>query len=122
MDTLNRWQDRIEIAAGLWLCISPLVLGLPEAAAWCAVVVGVGVILLASEDLFLTSQIENWGNALLGIGLMVSPWAWRYADHQPAMLNALVMGLLVLVLSGWTLERVLYDKFKVWKEHHHAHS
>ena len=121
MDILNRWQDRIEIGAGLWLCLSPLVLGLPESAAWCAVVVGVGVILLASEDLFLPTQIDDWGNVLLGIGLMVSPWVWSYADHTYAMLNAVVMGLLVTLMSGWALERVLYLKYKVWKEHHHVH-
>lgn len=123
MDTLNRWQDRIEIGAGLWLCISPLVLGLPESAAWCAVVVGIGVIVLASEDLFLPTQIDDWGNALLGIGLMVSPWAWNYADHLYGLVNALAIGLLVTLMSGWALERVLYDKFKLWRAaHSHAHN
>jgi hypothetical protein len=121
MDTLNRWQDRLEIAAGLWLCISPWALGLPPAAAWCAVVVGIGIILLASEDLFLTTQIDDWGNALLGIGLMISPWVWGYANHQNAMINALAIGLLVTAMSLWALERVVYTKFKAWKEHHPAH-
>jgi len=122
MDSLKRWEDRIEIGAGLWLCLSPLVLGLPAPAAWCAVVVGIGVIILASEDLFLPAQIEDWGNAILGIGLMVSPWAWGYADHRFALLNALAMGFLVTLMSGWALERALYDKFQAWRAaHSHAH-
>ena len=123
MDTLHRWQDRIEIGAGLWLCISPWVLDLPQPAAWCATLVGIGVILLASADLLLPSQMDEWGNALLGIGLMVSPWALDYLDHEHAMLNALIMGLLVTLMSGWALERVLYDKFKAWRAaHSHAHN
>lgn len=122
MDTLNRWQDRVEIGAGLWLCVAPWVLGFPAAAAWCAAVVGVGVVLLATEDMLLPSQIDDWANAILGIGLMVSPWAWNYTDHQSAMINALAMGLVITLMSGWALERVVYDKFKVWKDQHHAHS
>ncbi len=122
MDTLNRWQDRLEIGAGLWLCVSPWVLGLPQPAAWCAVMVGMGVVLLASEDLFLPSQIDDWGNAVLGVGLMISPWVWGYASHQSAMLNALLTGLLLLLMSGWAIERVLYGKFKIWRAHHPAHS
>ncbi len=122
MDTLNRWQDRIEIGVGLWLCIAPLVLTLPESAAWCSVVVGIGIILLATEDLFLPTQIDDWGNVVLGIGLMISPWAWNYADHQYAMLNALIAGLLITLMSGWALERVVYDKIKEWRAHHPAHS
>lgn len=122
MDTLNRWQDRLEISAGLWLCIAPWALALPEAAAWCSVVVGVAVIVLASQDLFLPNHLDDWANVLLGVGLMVSPWVWGYSEHDNAMLNALVMGLLVALTSGWALERVFYDKFKVWREtHHHAH-
>ncbi len=123
MVTLNRWQDRLEVGAGVWLCLSPLVLGLTEAAAWSAVMVGIGVIILASEDLFLPTQIEDWGNTLLGLGLMVSPWAWNYADHQAAMINALLIGLLITLLSGWALERALYSKFKEWRAaHSHAHN
>ena len=122
MDILNRWQDRLEIFVGLWLCIAPWALVLPEPAAWCAVVVGVAVIVLASQDLFLPNHLDDWANVLLGIGLMISPWVWGYSGHDNAMLNALVMGLLVTLTSGWALERVLYDKFRVWKEtHHHAH-
>jgi hypothetical protein len=38
------------------------------------------------------------------------------------MLNALVMGLLVTLMSGWALERVLYAKFKLRRAHDHAHN
>lgn len=108
MDNLNRWQDRVEIVVGIWLSISAWVLNLPQPAAWCAIVVGIYVILLSVEDLFLPNQIEDWGNIVLGLGLMISPWAWGYADNQAATLNALVCGLLVSGVAFWALERIFF--------------
>ena len=69
----------------------------------------------------VASHMDDWANVLLGVGLMISPWVWGYSGHDNALLNALFMGLLVTLTSGWALERVLYDKFKVWRAHHHAH-
>ena len=106
MDSLNRWQDRAEIVVGIWLCLSPWILNLPQAAAWSAMIVGVYVILLAMEDMVLPSQIEDWGDAVLGIGLIISPWAWGYADDMTATLNAFICGLLVSGFAFWTLGRI----------------
>jgi hypothetical protein len=107
MDGLNRWQDRSEILVGIWLCIAPWVLSFSEPASWCAMVVGASVILLSVEDLFLPSQIEEWGNIILGLGLMISPWAWGYADHILATWNALACGFLISGVAVWALERML---------------
>ena len=106
MDTINRWQDRIEIMVGIWLCISPWALSLPLAAAWCSVAVGICVILLSVEDFFLPNQLEEWGNVVLGAGLMISPWAWGFADNGAATANALISGFLISGLSIWALERL----------------
>ncbi len=106
METLNRWQDRIEMLAGVWLCVAPWILNLSGAAAWAAMVVGVFVILLSVEDTFLPNQIEEWSNAVLGVGLMISPWAWGYADETRATVNAVVSGVLVSGVAFWALERI----------------
>jgi len=106
MKSLDRWYDRVEIAVGLWLCVSAWALNLPMAAAWCAVVVGACVILLSVEDLFLPNQIEEWGNAVVGVGLMISPWAWGYAEDTRATINAFISRLLVSGIAFWVLERI----------------
>lgn len=106
MDSINRLQDRLEMAVGVWLCIAPWALSLPQAAAWCSVAVGIFVIMLSVEDLFLPDQLEEWGNAVLGIGLMISPWAWGYSDHMAATASALVSGFLVSGFAFWALERL----------------
>jgi len=107
MDSINRWQDRTELAVGIWLCIAPWALSLPQAAAWCAAAVGVCVILLSVEDIFYPNQIEEWGNAVLGVGLVISPWAWGYAGDTVATVNAFLSGFLVSGFAFWALERLL---------------
>ncbi|HYD59101.1 MAG TPA: SPW repeat protein [Noviherbaspirillum sp.] len=119
MDSINRWQDRLETAVGVWLCIAPWALSLPEAAAWCAIVVGVFVIVLSVEDIFLPNQIEEWGNAILGAGLMISPWAWGYSTHMAATVNAFISGFLVSGFAFWALER-LYMRYE--ESHRASHS
>lgn len=106
MDSINRWQDRLEMAVGVWLCIAPWALSLPQVAAWCSVAVGVAVILLSVEDIFLPNQLEEWGNAVFGAGLMISPWAWGYADNTVATANAFISGFLVSGFAFWALERL----------------
>lgn len=110
MDALNRWQDRIAIGIGLWLCVSPWILKTPESAAWCAILVGIAVIVLATEDFFLTTHIDDWANIVLGIGLMISPWAWGYAEHQPAVLNAVLSGLALAGIAAWVFEHDMFRK------------
>lgn len=106
MDNLNRWQDRVEMLVGVWLCIAPWALGLPSPAAWSAMGVGAFVILLSAEDFFFPDQLEEWGNVVLGIGLMISPWVWGYADNMVATTNAFISGLLISGVAVWALERL----------------
>ena len=108
MGSLNRWLDRAEIVVGVWLCISSWILSLPAPAAWCAMVVGAFVIMLSVEDLFLPSQIEDWVDVALGIGLIISPWAWGYADDTRATWNAVICGILVSGVAFWALERIFF--------------
>lgn len=106
MNGITRWQDRTEMAVGIWLCISPWVLALPQAAAWCAIAVGISVVLLSAEEILLPDVLEEWGNAVLGVGLMISPWAWGYDGHTVAVLNAVISGFLVSGFAFWALERL----------------
>ena len=118
MESLNRWQDRLEIVVGIWLCISPWLLNLPLPAAWAAILVGASVVLLSTEDTYLPDQIEEWGNVVLGVGLMISPWVWGYADHLAATLNAFLSGLLVTGVAVWALERLFFSAVEKPVEKH----
>ncbi len=109
MQNVNRLQDQLEIVVGLWLCISPWALGYTDplqAAGWSAIVVGVGVLLFSFEDLVLPSEIEEWVELVLGLGLMGSPWLWAYSDNMAATLNAVISGFLVSGIAVWALKHL----------------
>ncbi len=101
------WQDRIEVALGLWLVASPFVLGMAhQLAAWSAMLAGVAVVTLAVEAFYYPEIVEEWGNLAVGIGLAASPWLFGYDGERIAMANALACGIAVAALSFWTAEDI----------------
>jgi len=111
MQNINRLQDLLEIVVGLWLCISPWVLGYEhtgssQVAGWGAIVVGIGVLLFSFEDLVLPSQFEEWVEMGLGVALMALPWLWGYSDNTLATLNSLIPGFLVSGIAVWALKHL----------------
>lgn len=101
------WQDRIEVALGLWLVASPFVLGFTrQPAAWSAMLAGVAVVTLAVEAFYYPEIVEEWGNLAVGIGLAASPWLFGYDSERVAMINALGCGLAIAALSFWTAEDI----------------
>ena len=111
MQNINRLQDQLEIVVGLWLCISPWVLGYADplqAAGWSAIVIGLAVLVMAVEDLVLPSEIEEWAGFALGLALMASPWLWDYSGNIPATLSAVISGFLISGIAAWALEHLGY--------------
>jgi len=109
MQNINRLQDQLEIVVGLWLCISPWVLGYADplqVAGWGAIVAGIGVLLFSFEDLVLPSQIEEWVELGLGVGLMALPWLWGYAANVSATLNSAISGFLISGIAVWALKHL----------------
>ncbi len=101
------WQDRIEVALGLWLVASPFVLGMAhQLAAWSAMLAGVAVVTLAVEAFYYPEIVEEWGNLAVGIGLAASPWLFGYDGERAAMANALACGVGIAALSFWTAEDI----------------
>ncbi|HLT25321.1 MAG TPA: SPW repeat protein [Zeimonas sp.] len=95
------WQDRIEVALGLWLVASPFVLGLEgtQSAAWAAMIAGVAIVTFAVDAFYYPEIVEEWGSLATGLLLLVSPWLLGYAPVRIAMINAVVCGLAIAVLS-----------------------
>ena len=51
-------------------------------------------------------KLKRWQDQvilLLGLWLIVSPWAFSYPEGSPQMLNALVSGLVIAVLAAFDL-------------------
>lgn len=99
------WQDRIEVALGLWLVASPFALGLqdPQSAAWAAIIAGVAIVTFAVDAFYYPEIVEEWGNLAIGLLLLASPWLLGYSMLQIASINAVVCGLAIAALSFSTV-------------------
>ncbi len=84
----------LNIILGIWLIISPFILGFAgnSPAQWNNIVVGILVALVALSGL-------SWINALLGIWLIISPFALGFSMNSAALWNNVIIGVLVGLLA-----------------------
>ena len=109
MTKIARLQDRIEIAVGIWLLVAPWLLGYAvpfAAAAACASIVGVGVLIVSIDDLRFPNALEEWMDVAFGAGLMASPWIVGYSNIRVATINAVLCGLLITGMAFWSLKQL----------------
>jgi hypothetical protein len=89
----RRWQDHIIFIIGIWLVASPWALG-----AYGSDSLPVG---LPAWNFFLSGLIV----AALGAAAYGSYNFLRYTENPPFTWNALLLGLLLIVLAAWVLLR-----------------
>jgi hypothetical protein len=116
-----RWQDWVNLVLGALLAISPWALGYAEnqAAMWGALVVGVAIALISVIDLGKPAAWEEWVNLVLGLWLIISPFALGFSTVAAAAWSAIVAGVLVAIFAAWAL----YNKeiTKWWHERAGGH-
>ncbi|MFC4307778.1 SPW repeat protein [Steroidobacter flavus] len=54
---------------------------------------------------------QDWGNLILGLWLVISPWALGFADHQVAAPTAWIIGAVIAVFAG-----IAVYMPKLWEE------
>jgi hypothetical protein len=96
---IRHWQDIASLLVGMWLVISPFVLGFTGAAAWITVVLGLCVVLFAVEGFIIPSYLEEWGEIFLGLALLAAPWTVGY-EPEWATISSMVSGILVILLGA----------------------
>jgi hypothetical protein len=99
---IRHWQDIASLLLGVWLVVSPLVLGFAGAATWVTIVLGLFVILFAVEGFVIPSYLEEWGELLLGLALLVAPWTVGY-ESVSATVSSVASGILVILFAAWEL-------------------
>lgn len=104
------WQDTVSLILGVWLFLSPWILGFTatEAAMWNAVAFGLLIIAMAVLALVEFHEWEEWADMAVGLWLVVSPWVLGFAviaagAASVATWNVIVVGLLTLGLAAWSL-------------------
>jgi len=95
----------INILLGLWLIASPFLLGFRHLhpAILNNVIVGIVLALFALIRVSLAYSHRGWSwcNVLLGVWLVISPFAIRLADNPAVMWNNVIVGLLVGI-AAWS--------------------
>lgn len=101
----KRWQDQLMVVIGVWLFVSPWVLGYPPDSppAMNAYIAGAVIALLAAFDLVKTYVWAVLLNIIVGLWVAVSPWLVGTV-RDPAMTWSLVIaGIATIVLGMWEL-------------------
>ena len=99
---IQHWQDIASLLLGVWLVVSPFVLGFAGAATWITIVLGLSVILFAIEGFIIPSYLEEWGELFLGLALLVAPWTVGY-ESVSATVSSVASGILVILFAAWEL-------------------
>ncbi|MBI3498958.1 MAG: SPW repeat protein [Proteobacteria bacterium] len=110
----KHWEDWAGVLLGIWLCVSPWVLGFAGddmTATQNAVLIGALLILAEMVILMAFRTWEEWVNVILGLWLVISPWALTVAATPLVAVDFVVVGLVVLGLAF----------YEMWDEQHHAH-
>lgn len=117
---LKRWQDWVNVILGLWMVISPLMLGFftgAGAAARSAWILGGAVVIFATIATRIPKAWEEALNIILGVCLIASPWALGFTDQTVPTTNAVVVGLLVTAFGLWAMLADT-DVQRWWRERH----
>ena len=99
---IRHWQDAASLLLGVWLVLSPFALGFAAAVTWITILLGLGVILFALEGIVIPSYLEEWGEILLGLALLIAPWAVGY-ESVSATVSSATSGLIVILFAAWEL-------------------
>lgn len=100
-----RTASIINILAGIWLIISPGVLGFSNSAVqtnnvWLGFIVGVLALIRAIVPEARTMWL-SWINILAGIWLIISPFALGFTSTAQRT-NDIILGIIVGVLAIWS--------------------
>jgi len=101
---LKHWQDPVTALLGAWFAASPWVLGAPEGPPlWAVLAIGLGLLAFGAAAVFASHAWLRWAAAALAALAAVLPWLLGYSDEPRATENAVIVGVLALILSLWSL-------------------
>jgi len=105
MARVKHWQDPVNALVGVWLVLSPWMLGFQGTVSAAATTAAVGALLFATSvgAMQFPQAWEEWLDVVLGVALMLLPVVFGFDDVQWAQQNALACGALVTFLALWVL-------------------
>ena len=106
MTRTARWQDWTAFALGLWLAVSPWIVGYESdhAATANAAFVGVALALGAHFEIGLDELWAEWINLAVGLWLLAAPFLFAYGPGPVATGHSILVGCLVCWLAASALK------------------
>ncbi len=106
MENQVKVASGISFLFGIWLIISPFVLGfstLSMVAMWDAVIVGIIVAILSAVRFFnpMSSPALSWINALLGLWMIISPFVLAVSGMSGVLWDFIVVGVAFVIFDVW---------------------
>jgi hypothetical protein len=104
-DRRVRLLEGISALLGLWLILSPFVIGAPgQKVAASGMTVGALILILAGvRILFKHTAAVSWGIALLGAWTIMSPWVLGQTSPDFRTWNYILIGVIVAALETYSL-------------------
>ena len=101
----KRWQDGAILLLGIWLFVSPWVLGYPNDSppALNAFIAGAIIAALAAFDLYKTYVWAVLVNVVVGAWVAASPWFIGVVGDRAMSTSMLVVGIATIVLGLWEM-------------------
>src|SRR5262245_36838287 len=98
-------QDWIYVFLGVLLFLSPWVLEFyrDRVPAWNAWIAAPFIALAAIAAIYAFEIWQDWLLALLGIWVLVSPWALGFASNSTALWTHIAIGLLMVAFAAWQI-------------------
>lgn len=118
-----KWEDWVGVGLGIWLLISPWVMGYADVqiASINALVLGVILVLEELLELGVHESAEEWIDMIAGIWLMASPLVLGFAGSLPALLNAEIVGLLTMAFALLSMSPLDQQVDRWWHDHVTGH-
>jgi hypothetical protein len=94
----------LNVLVGMWIFLSPWLLGYSESGrpSWNAAATGLAIVAVAAAVLIWRRRAVAWGNLLLGAWLTLSPRVLDFTSVETAARNAWFAGLIVVALAAIT--------------------
>ncbi|MEA3192040.1 MAG: hypothetical protein QOD26_373 [Betaproteobacteria bacterium] len=101
-----RWQDWTSFALGLWLAVSPWIVGYEadHVATGNAAFVGVALALGAHFQIGLDELWTEWLNFAVGLWLLAAPFFLDFTTGMVATVNCITVGCLICWLAASALQ------------------
>lgn len=121
MKQVKHWQDPVNAVLGACLVLSPWATGFygDTVAAANAVIIGLALVATALGAILVPRAWEEWTEAVLGLWLIVSPWALGFRADADARRAAVVTGVVIAVLALWTL--AIDKDYRAWLRERMVH-